>query len=91
MGRLTRTLLDKAFGIGDPAQEGLTRTLGGLRRGDQRELFLGLALSAVAYLNRTRPSKRRLLFRETVPVGSAIVVHHRERGAPRIEVIKPDG
>jgi hypothetical protein len=88
MGRLTNKLVDKVFGIGDPAQEGLTRTLGGLRKGDQRELLLGLALSGLAYLNRTRP-KRRLLFRETVPVGSAIVVHHRERGAPRIEVIKP--
>lgn len=88
MGRLTNKLVDKVFGIGDPAQEGLTRTLGGLRRGDQRELLLGLALSGLAYLNRTRP-KRRLLFRETLPVGSAIVVHHRERGAPRIEVIKP--
>jgi hypothetical protein len=89
MRRLTRTLVNKVFGIGDPAQEGLTRTLGGLRKGDQRELFLGLTLSALAYLNRTRPSKRRLLFRETVPLGSAIVVHHREKGAPRIEVIKP--
>jgi hypothetical protein len=88
MGRLTRTLINKGFGFGDPAEEGLRRTLGGLRTGDQRELFLGLALSGLAYLNRTRP-RRRLLYRETVPVGSAIVVHHRERGEPRIEVIKP--
>lgn len=88
MTRLTKKLIDKAMGVRDVREEGMRRTLGGLREGDQRELFLGLTLTALAYLNRTRP-RRRLLYRETVPVGSAIVVYHKERGDPEIEVIKP--
>ena len=88
MGRLTKKLTRKALGARDPREEGLRRALGGLRSGDQRQLYLGLALSAVAYLSRTKP-RRQLLYRKTVPVGSAIVVQHREKGAPQIEVIKP--
>lgn len=88
MARLTKTLTGKLFGTTDARAEGLRRTLTGVRTGDQRELFLGLALSALAYLDRTRP-RRRLLFRENVPVGSAVVVYHKKRGEPRIEIIKP--
>jgi hypothetical protein len=88
MGRLTRKLTRNALGAHDAREEGLRRALGGLRRGDQRQLYLGLALSALAYLSRTKP-RRQLLYRKTVPVGSAIVVQHREKGDPHIEVIKP--
>ena len=70
MGRLTRRLTKKALGARDLREEGMLRALGGLRSGDQRQLYLGLALSAVAYLSRTQP-RRQLLFRKTVPVGSA--------------------
>jgi hypothetical protein len=30
-----------------------------------------------------------LIYRKRVPEGSAIVIHHRRRGDPRIEVVKP--
>lgn len=88
MARLTKRLIKKALGTRDPAGEGLRRTLHGLREGDRRELYLGLSLAAVAYLKRTRP-KKRLLYREKVPVGSTIVVHHKRSGDPSIEIVKP--
>lgn len=89
MARLTRQLVDRALGYRDPREEGLRRTLRGFRKGDQRELYLGLALTALAYLRRTEP-RRELIFRKTVPEGSALVIHHKKRGAPRIQVIKPE-
>lgn len=80
--------MDRALGSRDPRDEGLRRTMRGFREGDQRELYLGLALTALAYLRRSKP-QRELLFRKSVPVGSALVIHHKKRGAPKIEVIKP--
>lgn len=85
--RPMRRLL-RLFGIRDPAGDGVVRTLRGLRSGDQRELYIGLALAAFAYLQRTAPSKR-LIYRKRVPEGSAIVVYNRRRGDPKIEVVKP--
>lgn len=61
----------------------------GLREGDQRELFYGLALWAIAYLRRTA-QRKQLLYSKSVPEGSAIVVHHKRFGDPKIEVIRPD-
>lgn len=80
--------MDRALGNRDPRDEGLRRTMRGFREGDQRELYLGLALTALAYLRRSKP-QRELLFRKSVPEGSALVIHHKKRGAPKIEVIKP--
>lgn len=74
--------------IGDPRTEGLRRTLRGAREGDYRQLSLGLAMVAVAYLRNTAPRKE-LIYRKRVPAGSAIVVHHRKRGAPKLEIVKP--
>ena len=88
MARLTKKLLDRALGYRDPRDEGIRRTLTGLRVGDQRELYIGLALTALAYLRRTEP-KRQLLYRRTVPEGSALVIHHKKSGAPKLEIIKP--
>jgi hypothetical protein len=85
---MTRKLIDRALGYRDPASDGLRRTLSGLRRGDQRELYLGLALTALAYLRRTQP-KRELIYRKTVPTGSALVIHHKKQGDPRLEIVKP--
>ncbi len=68
--------------------ESIDRTLRGLRTGDQRELYSGLSLAALAYLRATRP-RRRLVFSKKLPEGSAIVIHHRRSGDPKIEVIKP--
>jgi len=44
---------------------------------------------ALAYLQRSKP-KRKLLYRKTVSPGSAIVIHHKKWGDPKIEVIKPE-
>lgn len=86
MARLTNRLLNRFWG--DPKREGYRRSLRGLREGDTRELALGLALAALAYLRSSSPRKE-LLYRKTVPKGSAIVIHNRKRGAPKIEVRKP--
>lgn len=80
--------MDRALGARDPREEGFRRTLTGLREGDRTEMYIGLALTALAYISRTRP-QRELLFRKAIPEGSALVIHHKKRGAPRIEVIKP--
>lgn len=85
MDRLLRTL----FGTTNIRSHGYGRTLRGLRQNDRRELMLGLALTAMAIL-RDRKGERELLFRKAVPTGSAIVIHHKRRGDPKIEVIKPD-
>ena len=88
MAREKRRPTIKAFG--DPRREGIRRSLKGAREGDYRELSLGLALAALAYLRTTAPRKQ-LLYRKRVPAGSAIVVHHKKRGAPKLEIIKPKG
>lgn len=88
MGRMTNKIIDRALGNRDPREEGIRRTLRGFREGDQRELYTGLAITALAYLRRTRP-QRELIFRKAVPEGSALVIHHKRSGDPRIEVIKP--
>jgi hypothetical protein len=83
MDRLLRLL-----GIRDIRRESIDRTLRGIRTGDQRELYSGLSLAALAYLRATRP-RRRLVFSKKLPEGSTLVIHHRRSGDPKIEVIKP--
>lgn len=80
--RLTNRITD------DPKRDGLRRTLRGLREGNDRELYLGLALTALAYLRSTKPRKQ-LIYRKTVSEGSALVIHHKRTGAPRLEIVKP--
>lgn len=72
----------------DPKGEAVRRSLRGLREGNRRELGIGLALATLTYLRSTSP-KKELLYRKTVPKGSAIVVHHRKRGGPKLEIRKP--
>lgn len=74
--------------VGDPKREGLRRTLKGAREGDYRELSFGLALFALSYLRSTTP-RRQLIYRKRIPTGSAIVVHHKKSGAPKLEIVKP--
>jgi hypothetical protein len=78
----------RLVGFRDMRAAGVERTLRGLRSGDQRELYTGLGLAALAYLSNASP-RRQLIYRKRIPEGSAIVVHHRRRGDPKIEVIKP--
>ena len=83
-----KRLIDWMVGSPNWGTAGLDRTLRGLRRGDQRDLYLGLGLTALAFLRRTTPRKE-LLYRKSVPEGSAIVIHHRRVGSPKIEIVKP--
>lgn len=85
--RKTKTM-NKLLGGSDAREQGYNRTLRGLREGDTRELYLGLALSALAYLQRTKPRKQ-LLYKKTVPEGSALVIHHKKSGNPRLQIVKP--
>ncbi|HVR78802.1 MAG TPA: hypothetical protein VMS99_10455 [Acidimicrobiia bacterium] len=81
-----RSLL-RLFGIRDLRAQSVGRTLRGLRTGDQTELYIGLGLAALSYLGKTGPRKR-LLYRKMLPEGSALVIHHKRIGDPKIEVIK---
>ncbi|MGC2240922.1 MAG: hypothetical protein WA726_08785 [Acidimicrobiia bacterium] len=83
------TRLLRLLGWGDLRSQGVGRALRGVRTGEQRDLYLGLGLLALAYLNRTAP-KKRLIYRNRVPEGSALVIHHRLVGDPKIEVVRPD-
>jgi len=83
-----KRLIDWLVGSPNWGTAGVSRSLRGLRNRDQRDLYMGLGLTALAFVRRTAPRKQ-LLYRKAVPEGSAIVVHNRRRGAPKIEVIKP--
>ena len=83
-----KRLIDWFAGSPNWGVAGVSRSLHGLRKRDQRELYLGLGLTVLALIRRSAPHKE-LVYRKAVPEGSAIVIHNRRRGAPRIEVIKP--
>lgn len=85
MDRVLRTLL----GTSDLRAAGMARIWQAMREGNRRELYIGVALASAAWLRGNWKPEKRLLFREELPAGSAIVIHHREKGDPRIEVIKP--
>ncbi len=86
MARSKQRLTDLV--VGNPTRHGLRLTLKGAREGDYRQLSMGLALFALAYLRTTAP-RRQLLYRKRVPTGSAIVVYHKKSGAPKLEIVKP--
>lgn len=67
---------------------GWQRTMRGLREGDQGILATGLVLLLYQYLKDTR-TRKQLIYRKTVPLGSTVVVRHARRGDPRIEIVKP--
>lgn len=86
MANYTDKAMKALWGTSDARRLGVDRTLRGLRQGDRRELGFGLALSALAYLQRTKPRKQ-LIHREMVPQGAAVVIHNRESGEPRLEIL----
>ncbi|MEX0864397.1 MAG: hypothetical protein WD269_05920 [Acidimicrobiia bacterium] len=88
MARLTDRFFRMALGSTDFGREGRRRTLRGLRESDHRQLYLGLALTGLNYLRRTRPRKQ-LLYRKSLPKGTALVIHHQRSGEPRLQIIKP--
>lgn len=88
MARLTDRIIRMAFGSPNPGPEGRVRVLHGLREHNDRELMIGLSLMALSYLRRTQP-RRQLLYRRELSEGSALVIHHRPSGEPRLEIVKP--
>jgi hypothetical protein len=88
LGFITERVRRAVLGGSDASAAGREKALRGLREHDRGELIIGLGLSAIAWLQSTRPRKK-LIYRKKVPVGSAIVVHHKKTGSPRIEVVKP--
>ena len=83
-----KKFMRRVWGGSDARAVGFNRTLRGLREGDSTDLYFGLALSALAYLQRSRPRKK-LIHRQSLPEGTAIVIHHKKSGNPRLEIIKP--
>ena len=88
MGKLRKKIWKKVIGGSDADRVGYDRTMRGMREGDRRELYLGLVLSAVAYLQRSK-SRKELIHRQSLPSGAAVVIHHKKSGTPRLEIIKP--
>jgi hypothetical protein len=88
MGNLRKKIWKKVIGGSDARRAGFDRTMQGMREGDRREFYLGLVLSAVAYLQRTK-SRKELIHKQSVPSGSAVVIHHKKSGKPRLEIVKP--
>jgi hypothetical protein len=88
MTGITDRILRAGLGTSDLFGEGRRRTLRGLREGDDRQLYIGLTLLALRYLRRTKPRKR-LIYRKALPEGTALVIHHRSSGQPRLEIVKP--
>ena len=83
-----KKIMRRVWGGSDAREVGFNRTLRGLREGDSTDLYFGLALSALAYLQRRNPRKK-LIHRQSLPEGTAIVIHHKKSGNPRLEIIKP--
>jgi hypothetical protein len=88
MGLIKQRLERAVFGGSDLRAAARVRTLRGLRECDRRDLLTGLGLAALAYLRKTAP-RRELIYRKTVTPGTALVIHHKKRGTPRLEIVKP--
>ncbi|MFB3050811.1 MAG: hypothetical protein ACE1Z0_02350 [Acidimicrobiia bacterium] len=89
MASYKKKFMRRVWGGSDAREVGFNRTLRGLREGDSTDLYFGLALSALAYLQRSKPRKK-LIHRQSLPEGTAIVIHHKKSGNQRLEIIKPN-
>lgn len=88
MAGMNDTLLRWIWGTSDARELGFEQTLRGIREGRRNDLYVGLAISALAYLQRTKPRKT-LIHRQEVPEGAAIVINHKKSGEQRLEIIRP--
>lgn len=64
---------------------GMVRVLRGLREGSQSALLTGLALIALQKMRDSR-GKRELVYRKSLPVGSAVVIRHQHPDQVKVEV-----
>lgn len=88
MTRMIDRIIRLAWGSANPGAAGRMKLAQGLKGRDSRDLYIGLALLGLSYLRRTQ-QQRQLLYRKEVPEGSALVVHHKPDGSPRLEIVKP--
>lgn len=88
MGFIKQRLERALFGDSDIRVAGQIRAMRGFRERDRTELYLGMALIALAWL-RKPGAGRELIERRYVPRGTAMVVHNRRRRGPRLEFIEP--
>jgi hypothetical protein len=84
MNRVFRTLL----GGSDLKTAGYERVWRGLRVGDRRDLYLGVTLALISVFRQSSGGKE-LIYRKKLPEGTALVIHHKKKGDPKIEVIRP--
>lgn len=76
--------------VGDDIRAaGAVRVWRGIRRGDRNEMYMGAALAAYSWYRSRNGGGRELIYRKKLPEGTALMIHNRKRGAPRIEVVKP--
>ena len=88
MASKTDRLTKMIWGTSDAKQVGFDQTLKGLREGRRNDLIIGLAISGIAYLQRTQPKKKRI-YKQEVKEGSALVIHNTKSGEQRLEIVKP--
>ena len=88
MATLSSRAFKWVFGTSNVRRAGLERTLRGLRTGDSRDLYLGLALTGIAYLQRTKPRRERI-YRQELSEGAALVIYKRGSDTQRLEIVRP--
>jgi hypothetical protein len=65
---------------------GTRQTMRGLRTGDQRFLYFGLALLAFRYL--TRPPRRRRLYRKVLEEGTGVAIRMPTPGQAKLKLAR---
>ena len=88
MATIRDKLAKRLLGETDVTRAGVDRVVRGLRAGDRRELTMGLILSGLAYLKRSKPTKT-LVYRKELKEGSAVVIRNAKPGQPPIVVENP--
>lgn len=72
---------------GSPISNGLSRALRGLRTGDQRSLYAGVALIVFGLWRRGRAKEtRKLIYRKTLRPGEALLIRPSSSGADKLIV-----
>jgi hypothetical protein len=70
----------------NPIASGIDRTFRGLRTGDQRSMFTGALLLAFGLWQRGRRDQRKLIHREVLKPGHAVVIRANTVSGERILV-----
>lgn len=72
---------------GSPISSGVSRALRGLRTGDQRSLYVGVALIVFGMWRRSREKEtRKLIYRKVLRPGQALLIRPSASGADKLIV-----